>query len=159
MKSVVEALYNVVVSRCKIEGEDWNHYIEVKKRTLSSIKERLKTNRTRFLSYEVVSPYLYEAHCHLFSGIADDWRVSSFNKKYPKDVEAFKTKGVKLLAKACHKDWLYSCSQDVRDQFLEIQRFVKNNVAEREYEEYKVIMTLGDCIGPDKVRGADYWWK
>ena len=158
VKRVVDELNRVVVLRIKSADEDMDHYIGVKKR-LSSIKRRLKTNRTRYLSYEVVSPYLYEAHCHLFVGISDDWRKSSVNTAHPALVEDCKTKGVKLLAKACHKEWLYSCSQDVRDQFLEIQRFMKENVAEREYEEYKVIMTLTDCNDPSKVRGADCWWK
>lgn len=158
VKSVVEKLIKVVVSHCKIESDDLDHYIAVRK-SLSSIKARLKANRTRFLSYEVVSPYLYEAHCHLFAGISDDWRVSSFNQKFPKEVKELRKKGVKLLAKACHKEWLYSCEQDVRDQFLEIQQFMKRNVVNEEYEEYKVIMTLSDCNDPNKVRGADAWWK
>lgn len=158
MKSVVEKLIKVVVSRCKIESDDLDHYIAVRK-SLSSIKARLKANRTRFLSYEVVSPYLYEAHCHLFAGISDDWRISSFNQKFPKEVKDFRMKGVKLLAKACHQEWLYSCEQDVRDQFLEIQQFMKRNVAKGEYEEYKIIQTLTDCNDPSKVRGANSWWK
>ena len=158
VKSVVEKLSGVVVSRCKIESDDLDHYIAVRK-SLSSIKARLKANRTRFLSYEVVSPYLYEAHCHLFAGISDDWRVSSFNHEYPKEVKDYRMKGVKLLAKACHKEWLYMCSEDVRDQFLEIQQFMKKNVQKEEYEEYKVITTLSDCNDPNKVRGADAWWK
>ena len=158
VKSVVEKLSKVVDSRCKIESDDLDHYIAVRK-SLSSIKARLKASRTRYLSYEVVSPYLYEAHCHLFAGISDDWRVSSFDKKYPEEVKDYRMKGVKLLAKACHKEWLYSCSEDVRDQFLEIQQFIKRNVAKEEYEEYKTIMTVDDCNDPSKVRGADYWWK
>lgn len=158
VKSVVEKLIKVVVSRCKIESDDQDHYIAVGK-SLSSIKARLKASRTRYLSYEVVSPYLYEAHCHLFAGISADWRVSSLNQKYPGAVEVYKRKGVKLLAKACHKEWLYSCSQDVRDQFLEIWKFLKRNLSEKEYEEYKVITTLSDSIDPSKVLGADAWWE
>ena len=158
VKNLTETLDKVVLSRCKIDGKDWNHYINQKKK-LSSIKKNIKANRTRFLSYEVVSPYLYEAHCHLFAGISDSAKVSSFNQKCPERVKEYRMKGIKLLANACHNEWLYSCSQDVRDQFIEIQKFMKWNVSEKEYEEFKIITTLSDCNDPNKVRGADAWWK
>ena len=126
VKSVVVALNKVVLSRCKTAGDDLDSYINVK-RDLSSIKENLKIDRTRYLSYGVVSPYLYEAHCHLFAGISEGVKVSSLNKLYPTLGEEQRMEGVKLLAKSCHKDWLYSCDQCVRDQFLEVQKYMKEN--------------------------------
>ena len=158
VKNAVGALYDVVYTRCKIEGGDRDYYLGIRKH-LCSVKERLKEIRTRYLSYEVVSPYLYEAHAHLFAGISDSWRVSSFNRMYPELVEKYKIEGVKLLAKSCHQQWLYSCSEDVRDQFVEVQKFMKENIGECEMKEYKVVMTLSDCNDPSKVRGADSWWK
>ena len=159
VKKVVEEVRKVVASRCIIESKEHAHYVKVKQK-LDSIKQRLKNNRTRFLSYEVVSPYLYQAHCHMFAGTDADARISSVNRRFKdEEIKGYRTEGVKLLAKACHKEWLYSCSQDVREQFIEVQQYMKENVQEREYEEYKVIQTLTDCIEPSKVRGADAWWK
>ena len=157
VKGVVDGLNEVVDLGCK-SGENLEDYLGIRRR-LNNIKESLKRNRTRYLSYEVVSPYLYEAHANLFVGIADSWRASSFNKANPWLVEKCKTEGIKLLAKSCHQKWLYSCSEDVRDQFVEIQKYLKNNAGECELEEYKIIMTMSDCNDPSKLRGADSWWK
>ena len=157
-KKIIDALYGVVTTHCKREGEDQGQYLEMKNR-LVAYKKLIKEKRTHFLSYEVVSPYLYEAHCYLFAGISDSIRASSFNRMYSAEVEEYKREGIKLLAKACHKDWLYSCAQDVRDQFLEVQKFMKENVGDEEMEEFKVVMTLSDCNDPSKPRGADAWWK
>lgn len=156
--NVVKDLIAIIESRCKLDNDEQDHYVRIKK-SINLIKGCLKTKRTRFLSYEVVSPYIFEAHGSLFVGFSDSWRASSLNKAYPELVEEHKIKGIKLLAKSCHQQWLYSCSEDVRDQFVEVQKFMKENIGECEMKEYKVVMTLSDCNDPSKVRGADAWWK
>lgn len=126
MEKLVDAFNTVVVFRRKSPSDDRNPYIAVEK-NISSIKERLKNNRTRFLSYEVVSPCLYEAHCHLFAGFSEGWRVSSFDNAYGKDkVKEYRTRGFKLLNMISdHREWLDLCTQDVREQFDEINYMYK----------------------------------
>ena len=120
MEKLVDDFNTVVVFRGKSPSEDRNHYNAVEK-NISSIKERLKTNRTRFLSYEVVSPYLYEAHCHLFVGFSEGRRLSSFDIACKDEVKESRTRGFMLLNMISdHPEWLDLCTQDVREQFDEI---------------------------------------
>lgn len=121
LEKLVDAFNSVVVFRRKSPSEDRNPYIAVEK-NISLIKKRLETNRTHFLSYEVVSPYLYEAHCHLFVGFSEGWQLSSFDKAYGNDkVKEYRTRGFTLLNMISdHPKWRDLCTQDVREQFDEI---------------------------------------
>ena len=159
LKNVIEELLKVIVSRRKTGGEDRNYYIEAEK-TLLSIKEKLETQRTRYLSYEVVSPRLYEAHCYLFAGIKDGGGISSFDTVYPELGEKYRKQGIQLLVESCRNKWLYSCASDVRRQFLDIVRYMKEKKVEKnEYEWSKEIMEAeaSECNDPSTGRSTDRW--
>ena len=115
-------------------------------------KNLLKGNRTKYLSYVVISPYLWEAERQIF--LADnDYLALKFRDKENLD------DAVHFLAKACHKEWLYQSSEDVRQQFESAQRALKQVASKTELDDYKVVTTLADSLDPSKKRGEDAWME
>ena len=66
---------------------------------------------------------------------------------------------VLLLARSCHYNWLYTSSEDVRIQFCETIKNMKDIVGKAEWEEFKVLTSMLDSDDPSKKRGADAWWE
>ena len=118
---------------------------------VKSQKDAIRKNRTAYLSYEVISPILWEVNRQLFLADSDYLALTG------KDKETLDG-AVKILALACHKDWLYQADETVREQFIDTQRVLKEVASKVELEEYKVVTTLSDSIDPSKKRGADAWW-
>ena len=118
---------------------------------VKSQKDAIRKKRTAYLSYEVISPILYEVNRQLFLADSDYLTLTG------KDKETLDG-AVKILALACHKDWLYQADETVREQFIDTQRVLKEVASKVELEEYKVVTTLSDSIDPSKKRGADAWW-
>ena len=118
---------------------------------VKSQKDAIRKNRTAYLSYEVISPFLWEVNRQLFLADSDYLALTG------KDKETLDG-AVKILALACHKDWLYQADETVREQFIDTQRVLKEVASKVELEEYKVVTTLSDSIDPSKKRGADAWW-
>lgn len=116
------------------------------------IKKELKRDRNAFLSYNVVSPYLFETERLFF--LAD----SDYFALHGRDKETL-DKAVSILATACHKEWLFQVNEDVRQQFIHVQTMLKQLAKKVELEDYKVVTTLSDSNDPSKARGADRWWK
>lgn len=114
-------------------------------------KAALRKNRTDYLSYEVISPLLWEVNRQLFLADSDYLALTGKDKEMLDDA-------VKNLALACHKTWLYQADESVRKQFIDTQRALKEVASKVELEEYKVATTLSDSIDPSKKRGADAWW-
>lgn len=114
-------------------------------------KDIIRKNRTDYLSYEVISPILFEVNRQLF--LADNDYLAMIGK----DKETLDS-AVKLLAFACHEDWLYQTEESVREQFIDTQHALKSIASQAESDEYKVVTTLSDSIDPSKKRGVDAWW-
>lgn len=114
---------------------------------LRDIKERLRTNRTNYLSYYVVLPYLKEAN-RLFS---------TAYRPFDKNLRPPIIEGVKLLAKALHKEWLVQCNQDVISYFTDVTAYLKDLVSESEFNDFKTRTTLWESNDPSKKLGADAW--
>lgn len=116
-----------------------------------NLKKAIKDKRTRFLSYDAVSPYLT---------VVDQWLYLAKAKSswFQKNKEAF-GKAVKNLSLASRQTNLIQSSEDVRLQFWEVQKKLKSMVGKEEYEEIKLLNALQDSNDPDKKRGADAWWE
>ena len=114
-------------------------------------KDMIRKNRTAYLSYEVISPILWEVNRLLFLADSDYLALIGKDKKTLDGA-------VRTLALACHKDWLYQADETVRHQFVDTQRLLKEVASKVELEDYKVVTTLSDSIDPSKKRGAEAWW-
>lgn len=98
----------------------------------------------------MISPYLWEVQHRIFLADSDYLSLKFKDKKTLDDA-------VRFLAKSCHKEWLYQASEDVRLQFVDTQKALKQVASKAELEDYKVVTTLLDSLDPSKKRGADAW--
>lgn len=119
---------------------------------MEQFKKQLKSDRTVFLSYNAISPYLFESGRLLFLADSDYLALKG------KDKSAL-DEAVKTLAMACHKKWLYETNEDVRLQFIAIQTWLKQIANKVQLEDYKVFTTFYDTNDPSKPRGGDAWFK
>lgn len=155
LKMSVSTLQTVIDHRIQqdykqIDQDELDKLNEYKKQA-EKMKIEIKNKRTRFLSYDAVSPYLAVASQYLYLAKA---KASWFQR----NKEVFDT-AIKNLSLACHHQMLMECSKDVREQFFEVQKELKAMVSEKEFEELKVITTLQDSNDTSKKRGADAWWE
>ena len=151
VKSVVRDLEKTLAAKLMKDPDTMDSTLRLLN-VVRSQKKTLKSDRTKFLSYVVISPYLWEAERQMF--LAD----SDYLAWIGKDKERLDC-AVDFLAKACHMEWLYQSSEDVRKQFVAAQRKLKEIASKVEFEDYKVVTTLSDCLDPSKKRGADAWME
>lgn len=118
---------------------------------LAGMKDELVANRTIYLSYNVLSPYYCKVEQLLILG-HKPWYYLFWSKDQYKLNQA-----VYLLAKAGHKAWLYQCNEDVRLQFLDCKKRLKDTVGKEEFEEYKLRSTLQNSLDNSKQRGGELW--
>ena len=119
---------------------------------VNALKKAIKTQRTNYLSYCVVSPYLADSERWIYLA-NEQAEYTLWPQKESLD------KAVKMLSFSCHGQYLYECSEDVRKQFFEVQKKLKSMVSTTVQEELKVLTTLQDSSDPSKKRGADAWWE
>ncbi|MBQ6615686.1 MAG: hypothetical protein IJH67_04885 [Thermoguttaceae bacterium] len=119
---------------------------------VKALKKAIKTQRTNYLSYCVVSPYLADSERWIYLA-NEQAEYTLWPQKESLD------KAVKMLSFSCHGQYLYECSEDVRKQFFEVQKKLKSMVSTTVQEELKVLTTLQDSSDPSKKRGADAWWE
>lgn len=115
---------------------------------LAEMKNELVGNRTIYLSYNVLSPYYCKVEQLLILGHTQWYRSNDQNKL---------NQAVYLLAKAGHKAWLYQCNEDVRLQFLDCKKRLKDTVGKEEFEEYKLRSSLQNSLDNSKQRGGELW--
>lgn len=119
---------------------------------VKAFKNKIKIQRTNYLSYCVVSPYLADVDRWLYlSNEQKEWFL--WPQKEALD------KAIKVLSFSCHGQHLYECNEDIRKQFFDVQKKLKSMVSSTVYEELKVLTTLIDSSDPSKKRGADAWWE
>jgi hypothetical protein len=116
---------------------------------VKNFKNNIKTRRTNFISYTVISPYLADAQRYI---ILSDLDTIGHNEEYLK-------KAAKSMAKGAYKDILLESNEDVRDQFYTVFQKLKNTAGEKEWEDLKVLQTLMDSSSDAKKTGADKWWE
>ena len=122
---------------------------------LLKLKSEIRVNRTLFVSYDLVSPFLAETV--RLRRIADD---SFFQMLFNHKANAGKRlDAVSMLALACHKNILMSCEEDVRMQFVDTISGLRRLSKPVEWEHFVMVTTLLDSFDPAKKRGADAWWE
>ena len=114
-----------------------------------SLKNKIKTQRTNFVSYTVVSPYLADAHRYIILSNDD---IVGHNENYLQ-------KAAEQMAKGAYKDILLESNEDVREQFYNVYRLLKDVAGDKELEDLKVLQTLMDSSSRTKQNGADKWWE
>ncbi len=122
--------------------------IRAKCKTLQAMKRSVKQGRTRYLSWEVVAPYIANTKCLVEKATA--W--------YNDDEDALMEAGM-FLAKGVHKEWLMQSDVDVRIEFGVVYQSIKEELSAAEMEYLKVLTTLTSSLDPSKPMGADLWWK
>ena len=135
-------------------------HIRMKQR-LDSLKTSIIEERTKYLSYTVVSPILADTARRVFDADLGsgrtrlDWPVESLALIGP---DKIKTKSaVEFLAKQVKKGWIRECSEDVRRQFFGVLKRIKDISGEAEYRNYESLFSL---IKPDSDAsvGGKAWW-
>ncbi len=116
---------------------------------IRNLKTKTKEDRTGFISYTVVSPYL--ATAEILICIANT-ELIGHNEKFLQEA-------AKTLAKGAYKDILLQSNEDVRDQFYQVFQYLKETAGDKELEDLKVVQTLVDSASKAKKTGADLWWE
>lgn len=128
--------------------ETKNEYILTRKRA-NALKEKIIDARCNYISYQVISPTLAEVSKEFYIA-TEKWLAFDDKQKIMESIT--------LLTHSFHNDWLFSASEDVRKQYCEVIKSLKNEIGKAEWEEYKVITTMLDSNDPSKPRGANAWW-
>lgn len=137
-------LERMLESIVKEEPNDSNmNYLD---RTRSLIQQ-LKEDRTSYLSYNVISPHLCEAH-----------RMAYNAKPYIGNTDEKEIReAAKIVARGLHKDWLDQSSPRVREIYMDVIKYLKDCVDTDVWEEIKAVTSLSDSLAPDKKRGGEAW--
>ena len=118
-------------------------------RQLASIEkviDYLVEVRTSYISYDVVSPHLYEAH-----------RIAFIARGFFNDNEDELFRAARLLASGMHKDWIYETEESVQLQFAEVMDYLKANLSDSEWNRLLVETTLVPSLDESKSRGGKAW--
>jgi len=118
-------------------------------KTHKNLKNKIKTQRTNFISYTVISPYLADAHKYIILSNDD---IVGHN-------EAYLQKAAQQMAKGAYKNILLESNEDVREQFYNVYRALKDVAGDKELEDLKVLQTLIESSSTQKQMGADKWWE
>ena len=113
---------------------------------LDSLIEYLVNVRTCYISYNVVSPYLYEAH-----------RQAFIARGFFNDDEDALSDAAKLIGRGLHKTWLTQISGSVQEQYCEVIEYLHANLEEEEWEKLLVETTLVESLDKSKPRGGKAW--
>ena len=114
-----------------------------------NLKNKIKTKRTNFISYTVISPYLADAHR----------KIILSNEDIVGHDETYFQEAAKQMAKGAYKNILFESHEDVREQFYNVYRSLKDVAGDKELEDLKVLQTLIESSSTQKQMGADKWWE
>lgn len=118
-------------------------------RQLSSIEkviDYLVEVRTSYISYEVVSPHLYEAH-----------RIAFIARGVLNDNEEELFRAARLVASGLHHEWLNESEESVQLQFVDVMNYLKENLSDSEWDRLKVETSLVPSLDESKSRGRKAW--
>lgn len=143
IRDSLNTLKSIMMEKTKDDPNSWQE------KTLDPIdatRQSLDLIRKDYISYCIVSPYLYEAHRRAFlaRGLINDDEHKVFEAG-------------KLIAKGMHKDWLYEVHESVQDQYITVIRYLKNILSEGEWNELLTITTLTESLDPSKNRNSQKW--
>ena len=141
-------LYQTMLRNYPLHGtqEEKNIYLK-QNEILENTCERTIRSYCLFISYEVISPCLAETSKSLYIatiGINDKEKIKE---------------AVFFLCRAFHKEWLYAADEEVRLQFCDVVKEMKDIIGSEEWEELKMLTTLLDCRDNSKNRGTSVWWN
>lgn len=120
-----------------------NHLRDLQVR-FTQLQELIVNARTRFLSYDVVSPAIALAK----------YKVRKDRDHFTRVREHFN-----VFSRRVHMDFIYESNEDVRQQFLELLRNAKKNLSVRQWDDIITETTLTDSIDKSKARGGNSWWS
>lgn len=106
--------------------------------------------RSNYISYDVISPSLNRAKQLIF--LADNAKLLSIGHSSDLLREA-----VKVMEQGAYHEIILQAHQDVRDEFLEVYKLLKNTAGSAEFEELKVFGTLQDKISRERMLGYERW--
>lgn len=111
-------------------------------------KKEIQNKRINYVSYNVMSPHLYEAH-----------RLGYIARGFWNDDEEGIYKACRVLARGMHKNMLYEASEDVQAQYSEVVSYLKANLSDAEWEHVLSQTTLVPSLDLGKPRGTAAWWE
>ena len=151
IKKNLKIYMNLLITKYPLTGStsDKQAYLNLK-RQCEILKRNIIASRCNYVSYHVVSPRMAEVSKQLY--------LATFKWLGLDDKQKIK-EAVLLLARSCHYNWLYTSYEDVRIQFCETIKNMKDIVGKAEWEEFKVLTSMLDADDPSKKRGADAWWE
>jgi hypothetical protein len=129
--------------------QEFKHILPLLKE-VKNFKNKIKTRRSNFISYTVISPYLANAQKYIMLSNLDN--LIGHNEEYLK-------KAARSMAKGAYKDILLESNEDVREQFYTVFQKLKDTAGEKEWEDLKVLQTLMNSSSNAKKTGADKWWE
>jgi len=130
----------------KFDKDITNVYANIEK-----LKEYLKSYRTAYLSYSVVSPTLALSSQLIY--IAKRKTLVPFSA----DEQTLRL-AAEVMAEAASGQIIREVTSDVRKQFLAVNREFKQVAGNALLDEFKVIQTLTDKIANNSL-GASAWWE
>ena len=114
--------------------------------SLEKVIDYLAEVRTSYISYDVVSPHLYEAH-----------RIAFIARGVFNDNEDELYRAARLVASGMHHDWLEESEESVRLQFTAVMDYLKANCWDDEWDRLLTETSLIDSLDPSKPRGKKAW--
>ena len=120
------------------------------KRDVERQKDRVRELRTDYLSYTVMSPRIWEATRNIAMA---DGMVTTWSDEYDECLE----KAAVLLAGSCSNDTLKEAEKDVRAQYLEAVRYLKNEAGETLFSKLKNKTLLTDSADNNQRMGGERW--
>lgn len=115
-----------------------------------ALKKNLIDARCNYISYQIISPALAE--------VSKEYYLATFKWLEFDDKQIIKD-SITLLTHSFHNEWLFASTEEVRMQYCEMVRTLKDGIGKAEWEELKTVTTLLDSNDPSKPRGADAWWR
>jgi hypothetical protein len=111
---------------------------------------RLKNARCAYASYDVVSPYLARSSQLIY--IANIKNTLGHSKEFLQQAAV-------ALNTGAYGSLLGQCQQDVRMQFVEVWKEIKDTAGAAELEVLKTLQSYADTISGDKPTNVDAWWS
>lgn len=134
----------------QIDGDTLNTVVELRK-TQKQYYEDIAQRRCKYISYDAISPALNRAKQLIF--ISENAKILSIGHSmdYLRQAVEFIGQG------AGDQELMLEAEPDVRMEFLEVYKLLKETAGTSEIEELKVFAKLQDKIGGDRSLGYQRW--
>ncbi len=114
------------------------------------LRRELIDARCNYVSYRIISPALAK--------VSKEHYLATF-KWLGLDDKSKLRNSIIELTHSFHNEWLFTSTEEVRIQYCDVVKSLKNDVGKAEWEEFKTLSTMLDSNDPSKPRGADAWWR